>query len=75
MGETRSEELEYMDWFKKVCERMQVVNACIIDRRKMLDTDYDVMEELFRVYNEGRLPLYHRVADCLDITGEQQMLF
>ena len=62
MGDTINKELEFLPWSKKVLERLQVFHTCILDKRKIMDSDYDVMEELFRVYNEGRIPFYQRVA-------------
>ena len=75
MGETRSEELEYLDWTRKLAERLAVVHTCIIDRRKIMDSDYDVMEELYRVFDRGAIPFYHRVAEGTDDVAEQSSLF
>ena len=63
MEETIKEELDYLAWTKKITERLRVVQSCIITKKPIAESDYDVMEEMFRVYNEGRLPFYHRVMD------------
>ena len=75
MGETRSEELEYLDWTRKIAERLAVVHTCIIDRRKIMDSDYEVMEELYRVYDRGAIPFYHRVTEALPENVSQTDLF
>ena len=63
MGDTVNKELEYLDWTRKVAERLQVVHTCILDKRKIMDSDYDVMEALYRLYDSGSIPFYHRVIE------------
>ena len=75
MGDTVNKELEYLDWTRKVAERLQVVHTCILDKRKIMDSDYDVMEALYRLYDRGKIPFYHRVADALPESVSQADLF
>ncbi|MFA5638677.1 MAG: hypothetical protein WC961_07355 [Anaerovoracaceae bacterium] len=75
MGETISEELSFMEWAEKVAERISVVHACRIDRRKMLETDYDVLKALHKVWYEGELPLYKRIPEGADEKYDQGGLF
>ena len=75
MGDTVNKELEYLDWTRKVAERLQVVHTCILDKRKIMDSDYDVMEALYRLYDRGEIPFYHRVVDALPENVSQSDLF
>ena len=73
--ETKKEELDFLEWTRKLCERINTVHVCLTDKRKMNEADYDVMEELYYFWDYGSLPFYHHVADFKNETVTQSDLF
>lgn len=75
MGETISEELDFLEWTKKLSERIQVVHTCLQDKRKMLEQDYDVFEALYPFWYNGTCPFYKQVSPETGISVTQADLF
>ena len=75
MTETVKKELEFIEWTKKLSEIINITHVCLIDKRKMKESDYDALEVLHTVWWEGRLPLYKTVADMQEESTTQGGLF
>jgi len=58
---TEEVELEGLDYFIKFKEKLDRVMVYINDGRDITDEDYSVLEELYRLQREGRLPFYKTI--------------
>jgi len=76
MTDTVKKELGFLEWTKKVSEIINITHVCLIDKRKMKESDYETLKRLYYdVYWVGTLPLYKTVADMADNTALQADLF
>ena len=76
MTDTVKEELGFLEWTKKVSEIINITHVCLIDKRKMKESDYEILKRLYYdVYWVGTLPLYKTVADMTDEKSLQADLF
>jgi len=55
-------ELEDLEYFYKFKERLDIAMAYISDGRDITDEDYSVLQEIYRIQREGRLPFYKTVS-------------
>ena len=75
MTETVKQELDFLDWTKKVCEIVNITHVCLMDKRKMRESDYTALEALHDMWWDGRLPLYKTVANIPEEKSNQADLF
>lgn len=75
MTETIKVELEFLEWLGKIAERINTVHFCMVDKRKMLEKDYEILERLHDVFWDGAIPIYKTVASMTDDPAEQANLF
>ena len=75
MTETVKQELDFLDWTKKVCEIVNITHVCLMDKRKMKESDFETLRVLHDIWWEGKLPLYRTVADMTSETSAQGGLF
>jgi hypothetical protein len=72
---TEEVELEGLDYIDKFSERLDIIRMCIKDRRDISENDYAVLEQVFRVSEEGCLPFYKTICTEVVTTSTQTDLF
>lgn len=72
---TEEVELEGLEYLSKFTERLYIAMACINDGRDITEEDYGVLEEVHRIYSDGRLPFYKTVCNETVTNSTQAELF
>ena len=72
---TEEVELDYLEFFYKFNERLYIIMASISNGVEISEADYAVLEEVFRVWDSGRLPFVKTVCTEADTTTTQANLF
>lgn len=75
MTETVKQELDFLEWTKKLSEIINITHVCLLDKRKMRESDYVALEALHDMWWDGIIPLYKTVADMTDSSSYQSDLF
>jgi hypothetical protein len=70
-----TDELPFLDWSKKVTERLTFLHYNISNLRDISESDYELLEVLHKVWYRGELPFYATKLDLTDEKAEQIGLF
>ena len=70
-----NDELGFLDWSKKVTERLTFLHDNINNLHDISEDDYFLLEVLHRVWYRGELPYYASKLDLVDETAVQTGLF
>ena len=72
---TEEVELDYIEFFYKFNERLYIIMSSISSGTEISEADYAVLEEVYRVWDSGRLPFVKTICTETDTTTTQANLF
>ena len=72
---TEEVELDWLEYIYKFTERAYIITTSISNGAEITDNDYAVLEEIYRVWDSGRLPFVKTVCTESDTTTTEFDLF
>jgi len=72
---TEEVELDWLEYIYKFTERAYIITTSISNGAEITDNDYAVLEEIYRVWDSGRLPFAKTVCTESDTTTTEFDLF
>ena len=72
---TEEVELDWLEYIYKFTERAYIITTSISNGAEITDNDYAVLEEIYRVWDSGRLPFSKTICTDTDTTTTQVDLF
>jgi len=72
---TEEVELDYLEFFYKFNERLYIIMASVSNGTEISEADYAVLEEVYRIWDSGRIPFHKIISTESETTTTQADLF